>query len=76
MKGRIKLIKNVMQKTNQDNKVLKLCHQKDCCPEVFMDGNMVVLTDDNDVSVSGVRSIKLTKDQFQILMKEGKSFLS
>ncbi len=45
------------------------------CPEAFMEGNMIVLTDDNEVTTVGIRKIKLTKDQFHQLMEQGKKII-
>ena len=45
------------------------------CPEAFTEENMVVLTDDNDLATSGIRKIKLTKDQFKDLLNEGKNLI-
>jgi hypothetical protein len=45
------------------------------CPEVFKDGDMIAITDDNDVATAGVRKIKLTKDQFKMLLQDGEKFL-
>ncbi len=46
----------------------------DKCPEVFGEGDMIVLTDDNDKTI-GVRTIKLTKEQFKMLLEKGKSLI-
>lgn len=45
------------------------------CPEAFLEGDMVVITDDNDIAASGIRKIKLTKDQFKNLLNEGKNLI-
>jgi hypothetical protein len=55
-------------------KVLTLCDP--CCtncPEIYLDGDMIKITDDNDVATAGVREIRLTKDQFKMLLDQGKN---
>lgn len=62
---------------NKETKKLVMCAP--CCnncPEAFIDGNMITITDDNDIKTSGIRKIKLTKDQFKTLLGKGGMFLN
>lgn len=46
------------------------------CPEAFLDGETVVITDDNDSATEGVRKVKLTKEQFKMLLEQGRKIIS
>jgi len=55
---------------------IKLCQPCcDKCPGVFVKGGMITITDDNDLSTAGIRQIKLTKEQFKQLLKDGKKII-
>ena len=57
-------------------KTLTMCDPCcDNCPQAYIEGDMVIITDDNDVETSGVRQIKLTKEQFSMLIEGGKNII-
>jgi len=58
----------------ETNKLVLCAPCCDKCPEVFQEGDMIVLTDDND-KVAGIRRIKLTREQFKLLLQQGKRLI-
>lgn len=45
------------------------------CPEIIKKGNYIIITDDNEKDKYGIRKVKLTKDQFVLLLEKGKELL-
>lgn len=45
------------------------------CPDVVINGDMVTITDDNDMGTVGLRTVKLTKDQFKMLLEKGSGLM-
>ncbi len=45
------------------------------CPEVTVNGDTVTITDDNDMATVGIRTVKLTKDQFKMILSDGQKLI-
>ncbi|BCX15698.1 MAG: hypothetical protein KatS3mg097_590 [Candidatus Parcubacteria bacterium] len=64
-----------MIKDNNKSKIILCSPCCSNCPEVKIDGNYVIITDDNEKDKYGIREIKLTKDQFKLLLEKGRELL-